>query len=102
MASINHDPVSGLNENIARKQTLKVDSSRQNNILRIKARKAKVKKRKKKTIIFFCIGKFSMRPFCRYINCHGIKNSLRLRCIRTVINAAVKAGDCQKSRDIKM
>lgn len=101
MASINHDPVSGLNENIARKQTLKVDSSRQNNILRIKARKAKVKKRKKKQL-FFYIGKFSMRPFCRYINCHGIKNSLRLRCIRTVINAAVKAGDCQKSRGIKM
>ena len=53
MASINHDPVGGLNENIARKQTLKVDSSRQNNILRIKARKAKVKNERKKTIILY-------------------------------------------------
>jgi len=53
MASINHDPVGGLNENIARKQTLKVDSSRQNNILRIKARKTKVKK----TIILFLYRK---------------------------------------------
>lgn len=44
MASINHDPMGGL---VARKQ-IKVDSSRQTNINRIKERKAKVSKKTKK------------------------------------------------------
>lgn len=41
MTSINHDVGGGLGDNINRKQ-IKVDSSRQENILKIKKRKAKV------------------------------------------------------------
>jgi hypothetical protein len=41
MASINHDPMGGLGENVSRKQ-IKVDSSRQTNINKIRQRKAKV------------------------------------------------------------
>jgi hypothetical protein len=54
-AALNHDTgASGLNENAARKQ-IKVDSSRQTNILRIKARKAKVSGMEKKKNNTFCV-----------------------------------------------
>jgi hypothetical protein len=76
-AVVNHETGgSGLIESVARKQ-IKVDSSRQTNILRIKARKAKVSgmEKKKNNTFFWCIGNFSMRPFCcRYTSCHDRKS----------------------------
>lgn len=46
MASINHDLMGGLGDNVARKQ-IKVDSSRQTNISKIRQRKAKVRRKPK-------------------------------------------------------